>query len=308
MIRPRDRATAARFNHLLQQFSANDTPLPGIASAVRRATYVAQLIESMRRVEFVDMIRRNPVSHRCADPRDVSFNPLKAAVYHVQQGMRDEAFWLVFLLTHFSKHNRQGWALTRAIYGKLGAAPFWSWSEISTNPADFRPWLRRNQAQLQGLSFGNHRKYESLREDSARGLASVIESYVNWIGPPRTHDDKVQSIIGGINDPHRAFDELYRDASALFRWGRLAKFDHLTMLAKVGLLNIHPGTAYLSGATGPRRGAALLLHDNAAFAVDIAAAESVLARLGDQLGVGQQEIEDSICNWQKSPDKFVPFR
>lgn len=308
MIRPRDRATASRLDQLLQHFSANDTPLPGIAGAVRRATYVAQLVESMRRVELVDRIRRRPVSQRCADPLDDAFNPLKAAVYHIQQGARDEAFWLVFLLTHFSKHNRLGWALTRAVYGKLGAAPFWSWHEISTNTAAFRPWLRSNQTQLQGLSFGNHRKYESLREDSDRGLANVIEAYVQWIGPPRTHDEKIQSVIGGINDSHRAFDELYRDASALFRWGRLAKFDHLTMLAKVGLLNIEPGTAYLSGATGPRRGTALLLNNNADFAVNVATAENVLARLGDQLGVGQQELEDSLCNWQKSPDVFVPFR
>ena len=80
------------------------------------------------------------------------------------------------------------------------------------------------------------------------------------------------------------------------------------MLAKVGLIPVKPGTAYLSGATGPRLGAALLLTGNAKAKINTVNAEESLASLGEYLGVGQQEMEDSLCNWQKSPDVFVPFR
>ena len=30
--------------------------------------------------------------------------------------------------------------------------------------------------------------------------------------------------------------------------------------------------------------------------------------LDGELKVGMQVIEDSLCNWQKSPEKFVAFR
>lgn len=33
-----------------------------------------------------------------------------------------------------------------------------------------------------------------------------------------------------------------------------------------------------------------------------------LVQLGAQLNVGMQVLEDALCNWQKSPEKFRPFR
>jgi hypothetical protein len=33
-----------------------------------------------------------------------------------------------------------------------------------------------------------------------------------------------------------------------------------------------------------------------------------VVKLGDALGVGMQVMEDSLCNWQKSPEAYVPFR
>ena len=308
MIRPRDRSTASQLEMKLVQFSSSVLPLPGVADQIKRQVFVAQLIESMRRVELIVHMRNHQISSQSADPHHAGFNPIRAAIYHAQNGSTDEAYWLVFLLTHFGKHSQQGWALMKSIYGKLGANPFWTWQEISTNTPRFRTWLIQHQQQLSGLIFGNHRKYESLRADSTKGLASVIESYVNWISPHPTHDAKISSIIRGINDPNAAFEALYKDIEALHRWGRLAKFDHLTMLAKVGLIGISPGRAYLSQATGPKRGAALLLHNDPQRRLIVAQAEDALSRLGEHLQVGQQELEDSLCNWQKSPTQFVAFR
>ena len=60
----------------------------------------------------------------------------------------------------------------------------------------------------------------------------------------------------------------------------------------------------MQGSTGPLKGARLLFGENATSA----ALDPRLVELGAELGVGMQVIEDALCNWQKSPDRFVPFR
>lgn len=88
-------------------------------------------------------------------------------------------------------------------------------------------------------------------------------------------------------------------------FGRMAKFDYLTMVGKLGLAEIEPGIPYLSGATGPVAGARLLFGRNDLSAQKM---DARLAELGATLRVGMQVIEDSLCNWQKSPKKFMAFR
>ena len=56
----------------------------------------------------------------------------------------------------------------------------------------FRAWLHAHTERLmkkrvQPGGFGNHRKYESLDAKSENGTGAVVESYVKWVGPPRTH-------------------------------------------------------------------------------------------------------------------------
>jgi Alpha-glutamyl/putrescinyl thymine pyrophosphorylase clade 3 len=36
--------------------------------------------------------------------------------------------------------------------------------------------------------------------------------------------------------------------------------------------------------------------------------DTKLVQLEAQLEVGMQVLEDALCNWQKSPDRFKPFR
>jgi hypothetical protein len=93
--------------------------------------------------------------------------------------------------------------------------------------------------------------------------------------------------------------------SAVSSFGRTAKFDYLTMLGKLGLAEIEPPTPYMSGATGPLEGARLLFGRPRLTANS---AERLVVELGTQLKVGMQVMEDSLCNWQKSPARFVAFR
>jgi hypothetical protein len=81
------------------------------------------------------------------------------------------------------------------------------------------------------------------------------------------------------------------------------------MVGKIGLLDIEPPSAYLVHGTGPVRGARLLFCgavDNESLSKS--KLDQLSVELDKSLGVGMQVIEDSLCNWQKSPAKYVQFR
>ncbi len=307
-MRPRDQLAGARLENTLIDFDTNVQSLPGIRENGNRLAFVEQLLESIRRIKYVAVIQTREISAACADPRNDCFDPLKAAILHRHDGNTDEAFWLVFLFVHFGKHLHGGWRYIRELYGKLGEGGRWDWASTSTDVEGFRSWLDTHKADFrrQGVpgGFGNHRKYESLDARSENGTGAVVESYVQWVSPPRNHEALIADALAEAeNDPHGAFDWLYQSMDTLRRFGRTARFDYLTMIGNLGLANIEPGSAYLSGSTGPLRGAQLLFGTGSR-----AALEQLTAQLGNRLGVGMQVMEDALCNWQKSPGVFKPFR
>lgn len=311
-MRPKDRVLAGQLDAALNSFDGTKHRLPGIHPATNRGALLEQLVESIHRIRYLSLISARPVSPLRADPSSDLFDPLRAAVLSKRQGQVDEAFWFVFLSVHFGKNKRTGWRLTRDVYGALGAGTTWNWSRVSSRPHQFRQWLAAHQATLRGgdgvaRHFGNHRKYQSLGARSPTGTGAAVESYVQWIGPPNTHHTVMQgAITRAAGNPRRAFDELYRSMGDVVSFGRTARFDYLTMVGKLGLAQIEPGSTFMQGATGPLMGARLLFGGR-----DTAAAlDAKLVELDEYLGLafGMQVLEDALCNWQKSPTKFVPFR
>jgi hypothetical protein len=214
-VRTRNRDLAARLEARLVAFDREQRRLPGIQDAASREALVQQLVESIRRVKYVEMIRSRDLSDRRTEPNDELFDPLKAAILHQRRGRLEEAFWLVFLFVHFGKHARAGWRYAREVYDRLGDAFPWDWPRVSADPATSRAWLHDHQAELKrpGLpgGFGNHRKYQSLDAYSATGTGAAVETYVAWVRPPRTHQELVERAsdeAGG--DPRRTFDDLYK--------------------------------------------------------------------------------------------------
>jgi hypothetical protein len=267
------------------------------------------MVESLRRIEFVHVVRDGKIDPRRADPSSELFDPIRAAAFWMRKGDFDEAFWLVFLATHFGKHIKHGWGLTRAVYfGSQGKA--WAWKHVSQNVSGFRDWLAINEVSLKTkFAFSNHRKYQSLSAHSAVGTGAVVASYVGWIAPPRTHLEMIKDIHKSVGqDPRAVFDFLYKSMDSVMGFGRLGKFDFLTMLAKLGLAPIEPGSAYLVGATGPLQGARLLFAGSPKAKLSARELDARLTELDSYLGVGMQVLEDSLCNWQKSPKKFISFR
>jgi len=237
----------------IQKYAQDQKALPGVTTAARRIALVGQMVESLRRIEFVKRIVVRPVDNRRTDPASDLFDPLRAAILHHRNGDLDEAMWLVFLATHFGKHLRDGWRLLRDVYRGNGTP--WTFARVANNPAAFEAWLGEAYEWLKsdgvGRRFGNHRKYETLRTDSDRGTSKVLSSYVAWIGPNRGPAGLIadaQAISGA--DPKALFDELYRSMEAVLGFGRTARFDFLTMVGKLGLADIEPGIPYLVGATG----------------------------------------------------------
>lgn len=312
-MRAKDANLARQIDAALRSFDRQKFRLPGIRSSANRDAFVEQVIESIHRIKYVDLIRTQDVSPSRADPANDLFDPLKAAVLHHRQGNIDESFWLVFLSVHFGKNRRTGSRLARDVYGALGSSPIWDWPRVSSNPQAFRQWLANHRTTLQGgdgvaRHFGNHRKYQSLDAHSASGTGGAVESYVRWVGPPRTHSQLIRDAQNAVGaDARKLFDYLYKSMDAVGSFGRTAKFDYLTMAGKLDLARIEPGSTYMAGATGPLTGARLIFGQTNAGA---AVLDGKLLQLDAHLKLrfGMQVLEDALCNWQKSPAKFIPFR
>jgi hypothetical protein len=281
--------------------------LPGIAQQAAREALIEQMIESMRRIDYIAAIRARPISWSRQDPCSPIFDPIRAAILFAESGKANEAFWLVFLFVHFGKHIRSGYRLIQDVYGGLGKHR-WTWQAISSDIFGFRTWLDRNETMLKshGGRFGNHRKYQSLSAWKAFGTGSTIQSYVSWVIGQEGHERMItKALERSDGDPKRTFNDLYRQMKVVIGFGRTARFDYLTMIGKLGLARIEPPLAYMQEATGPLEGARLLFGRPH---LPSSSAEQEVVELGRNLGVGMQVMEDSLCNWQKSPLLFIPFR
>jgi hypothetical protein len=293
---------AARLEAGLADFSANQRVLVGIADPAARSTLAMQMVASLRRLDYSDVIRTRDISPERADPNNSLFDPERAAVFHMRDGHVDEAFWLVFLVTHFGKNLRYGWQRLREVYSGLGAHT-WTWERVSASPGAFRAWLLQHQGQIGG-GFGSHRKFESIRADAVGGTAAVVESYVSWVGPAHSHAALMANLVqAGGNSPQSIFDHCFRSMHVT-HFGRLGKFDYLALLGRFGFADIRPGSAYLTGATGPLNGTRLLFGGSIHAGIEPAVLEDWLRDLDAVLDVGMQVMEDSLCNWQKSPLRF----
>lgn len=308
-MRSRNHARAKQLDSALSSFHQR-TPLPGILAAARRDAFIEQVLESIRRVDYVGIVRARGLSPKRADPTSAIFDPILGAAVLQDGGKFDEACWLVFLSVHFGRNRRSGWALARNTLGALGASQRWDWATTSASPRQFRAWLAKNKAVLQATGgFGNHRKYQSLDALSRTGTGAAVETYVSWIDPKRGHAACFADALNRCRaDPREAFDHLYTSMAAVASFGRTARFDYLTMIGKLRLANIEPGSTYMAGATGPLAGARLLFSGSTNASTTRRVLDAHLVELGAHLDLGMQVLEDALCNWQKSPNRFIPFR
>lgn len=299
---------AARIRQALQIYEQTAS-LPGIRDSQFRETLIEQIIDSEQRVRYFELLRNRDLDPACIDPSDPGFDPLKASLVHNARGDFDEAVWLVFLFVHFGKHPVAGWRYIRDIYGRLGSNEHWTWERTSSDPTMFRFWLHDHQDDLLSQpgprGFGNHRKYESLNAWGRTGTGEAVESYITWVlDAGDNHEERFAESLKQA--PSIAFDELYRSLRAVTRFGRVARFDYLVTLMKLGLLPVEPPHSYIQNATGPLCGARLLLREDGETGTP-SELEQELQALSEQTGITPDVLEDAVCNWQKSPGKYIRF-
>jgi len=307
-MKPGDALLTEEIRQSLISFQ-EDLALPGIQSPGNSTCLIQQIVDSTKRIKYISAIKERAISPLCINPNELCFNPLKAAIWHQRNNSPDEAFWLVFLFTHFGKNKRTGWQLIRDIYRGPGNGLNWTWANITHDPENFLLWLEQNRQEIRhNGSFGNHRKYESLNAYSPNGTGSAIVSYINWVqGPLFSHEVKINNIINQFGDnPRELFARLYQSMNSVARFGRTGRFDYLTMIGKLGLANIEPDSTYMDGATGPLSGARLLFGGAKDSIIRKNELHEMLVALEAHLGLyfGMQVLEDALCNWQKSPGAY----
>lgn len=297
----------------LTAYEAMRRPLPGIALASHRDAFVRQLVDSARRTDYVRVMLQRDVSPLRADPVNSGFDPVLAAIHFLRHGEFEEACWLTFLGVQFGKHMTDGWALCRAVYGRLDAGPTSTWAASSADVNDLCTWIEAHAEQIKvgppRRRFGNHRKYESLATTGNRGTPTTIRTYVDWVGSAGGHSSLLNNATSvAAGDKYKAFDALYRAMDKVASFGRLAKFDYLSMLGKLGAAPIAAGSTYVRDSTGPLKGASLLFGGSSSSPPAASVMDVWLRELAEDLGVTMQDMEDAVCNWQKSPHKYTAFR
>lgn len=308
IIPPGDRAEADRLRDVLTDLHSKGH-VPGITDHDSRDVLVAQLIESQRRLRFIARLREMDLSPVALDGTSGRFDPLKGAILMSRRGDHDEACWLVLLSVHFGRNRRSEWRLAGDFYSQLGQGGTWNWASTSADVSGMRGWLDANLSVLKagGGQFGNHRKYQSLDPWTPRGTGQVLASYVDWAGAG-THADRFAEVTETASTPQQRFAAMCSSVGAVTGFGRVAQFDFVTMLGKIGLADVVADCAHLAGATGPLVGTRQLLDGSPTSGSRATALEARLAPIQDALGVSFDVLEDAICNWQKSPKNFVPFR
>ncbi|WDF55243.1 alpha-glutamyl/putrescinyl thymine pyrophosphorylase clade 3 protein [Mucilaginibacter sp. KACC 22063] len=285
----------------------NTTPLLGIANQPELDCFVKQLVDSVRRIQYVTTIRDKINTPSCVNPNLGGFNPIKAAAFHHANGNSEEASWLVFLATHFGKNKASGWQLLQDVYGTLGMGIF-DWQQACQSPRGLGIWIDNNKNQLKanGGNFGNHRKYQSLKVNNT---GQTISSYIDWIGKTKSHLVKFLQLEPNQANPKIRFRAFYNSMLQVYGFGRTAVFDYLTMMGKLQLIDVEPDSVYMIGATGPFKGGRLLFTGSCNASITRRQMDRMLSSLNQHLGIpfGMQVLEDALCNWQKSPNQYIYF-
>lgn len=304
-VRGRDRSEAARLAMAISEYEQESGSLLGLAVPGAKMSLIEQILESQHRVEYIRRLSDREISPSRANARSGLFDPLKGAVVRQEAGDLEDAAWLVFLFVHFGRHRRDPWAYARATYaGQSEDAP-WDWPHVAGDVDGFEQWIEDEASAIRaaGGGFGNHRKYERLEE-----TGRVVRTYLEWTDGGSQVGRLRASVDRARGNQHSAFADLYTSMATVYRFGRMARLDYLSTIGRLGLANISPDRAYIEEATGPIRGAALLWRGDLTLTEPRKDLDALVSELGQALSVGPDVLEDAICNWQKSPHLFKPFR
>jgi hypothetical protein len=308
MNRIKDNARHAEFLQLLNNIPEAIPPAVGLTTTARKSVLAAQLVDSVRRIAYLNLVSARAVSPSLHEPYSGSFDPLGGGVVLMRSNQVDDAYWLIYLATHFGKHKTDGWNLVEDFYGRFEQGGNWDWATASQNPQAIEDWLVVNYPAVTGSGrprrFGNHRKFETLKP-GLKGTGYALRSYIDWVGGYGSHQALIAAAQQQVGqNPREVFAYLYRELENVSKLGRLGKFDLLCNLSNLMIAPIFPDKAYIKESTGPKIGAKLFFGNG----LTADALETACIGLSEYLNVSPQAVEDSLCNWQKSPEAYIYFR
>lgn len=308
MNRIKDLTRHAAFLQLLESVPAHVPPVLGLTNNARKSVLAAQLVDSERRIEYLNLLSARSRSPNLHTPYSGSFEPLGGGAALLRRAQTDDAFWLVYLATHFGRHKIDGWNLTEDFYGRFNQGGLWDWASATHDPQAIEEWFIANYPAVTSTGrsrrFGNHRKFETLKP-GPKGTGYALRSYIDWIGGFGSHQSLINAAQQQVGqNPQEVFGYLYRELDSVSKLGRLGKFDLLCNWSSLMIAPIFPDKAYVAESTGPKMGARLLFGDG----LTVAGLEGACSSLSGHLGVSPQAVEDSLCNWQKSPESYIYFR
>ena len=221
----------------------------------------------------------------------------------MSKGQPEEAFCAM----HCGRNLRTEWQLASGAHSASEAAP-WTWNSRPGAPQAYANWIEDHHDDFQG-KFGNHRKYESLkpgaqgharRDDGVTLIGSMITDHTcKWLFKRRgkLKGDKARFRIAIRPNARRASLRQNRSIRLPHDAGQGRPRRHRRRL------HLHErgnGTeAWGAGCCSTERSTPTLMP---------AHWKRGSPRSRSKLGVGMQVMEDAMCNWQKSPNRYLPFR
>ncbi len=209
-----------------------------------------------------------------------------------KSGNQNEAIWRAFLAGHFGRpscspaSSNEVKSAGQFLCG-FSTSPMWTWERVSSKPLDLRNWLSSHRTQLQALTFGNHRKYQSKKPDA---LFAVISSFLRWV-KNRGGTPTQAFQINKSESPENNFNTLHEAMQYIYQFGRTGSFDTLCLMGEMGLISIRPGSCYLKGATGPLKGAKKLWGN-----FDEEKLTALADEMAQQLGVRIEVLEGGVSS------------
>jgi hypothetical protein len=259
--------------------------LPGVMKEQRRRLFFNELEHSIRFEAYRQSFASRPGP---VEPLADGWHPWTAIA---SLDDREEAIWLAYLTTFFGPDERRHdtWRATRVVYSAFGSGRP-TFSEVQSDDR-LLPRLCHANAQLfRSLPRGNHRKYEPKDADHKLGLLASVDSL---LGLAARHGGLLRWFTDGTS-PSDRFERLMSELR-IVSFGRTGRFDLLTLVGDLGVVELTAPRLYLKGATGPLEGARQAIPG----VRDEAELDRRLEKVVDAFGISGAVLEDALCNWQK---------
>lgn len=260
-------------------------------------TLALQTLDSIKRIQIYESYRERAQN---ADNDSLSYYHTYIPFILTQRKTisLENKIWFLYLATYFGKSRKSKWDLFRR-------ASFDSNNEllsvegILSNRKNYFDYLKSIDF-FKDADFSNHRKFIAKRLEGNKGFINS-SNYV------------LDNLSKFLFTSFVSFDEVYCRSHKIPNFGRMAAFDFTSSLCKCELKVKEPESMYLKNSTGPLVGLGYFL--KMANGKNITKANKV--KFGNELlewflknsdiFMVAQVLEDSICNWQKSPKSYMRY-